>query len=133
MAWSADFVLVGVIIDSKIKYITLFLFIAKINAIKVIVSELGEPVLIFNVYNPDKKVITYFTRKQLLIYANLFFLISNTRSVFDILITVTQIDIAISSIVFEQIVSMCTVFVLVKEKRFDPNGTLKETTTKNEL
>ena len=52
---------------------------------------------------------------------------------FDILITVTQIDIAISSIVFEQIVSMCTVFVLVKEKRFDPNGTLKETTTKNEL
>ena len=73
MAWSADFVLVGVIIDSKIKYITLFLFIAKINAIKVIVSELGEPVLIFNVYNPDKKVITYFTRKQLLIYANLFF------------------------------------------------------------
>ena len=98
------------------------------------VSELGEPVLIFNVYNPDKKVITDFTRKQLLIYANLFFLISNTRSVFDILITVTQIDIAIFSIVLEQIVSMCTVCVLVKEKRFDPNGILKEiTTTNNEL
>lgn len=133
MGWSADFVLVGVIIDSKIKYVTLLLLIAIMNAIKVIVSELGEPVLIFNVYNPDKKVVTDFTRKQLLIYANLFFLISNTRSVFDILITVTQIDIAIFSIVLEQIVSMCTVCILVKEKKFDPSGELKVTTTNSEL
>ena len=127
MGWSDDFVLVGISIDSNFKYVTLLLLIAVMNAIKVIVSELGEPVLIFNVYNPDKKIITDFTRKQLLIYANLFFFVSNTRRVFDILITVTQIDIALFSIVLEQIVSMCTVCLLVKEKRFDPLGTLTST------
>ena len=133
MGWYPDFVLVGVNIDSKIKYITLLFFISIMNAIKVIVYELGEPFLIFNVYNPDNKVVKYFTSKQLLIYDSIFFLISNTRSVFDVLITITQIYIAIFSIVLEQIVSMCTVCILVKEKKFYPSGELKVTTTNSEL
>ena len=79
------------------------------NAIKVMVSELGEPVLIFNVYNPDKTVVTDFSQTQLLLYANFFFLVSNT----DVLITVTQIDIALFSIAVEQLVSVGTVCMLV--------------------
>ena len=129
MGWSDDFVLVGVTINSFTNYISLLLLIAIMNAVKVIVSELGEPVLIFNVYNPDKKVVTDFTRNQLLIYANLFFFISNTRRVFDILITVTQIDIALFSIILEQLVSICTVCMLVKEKKFESNGVLNITST----
>tara|TARA_B100000214_G_scaffold300496_1_gene230759 strand:+ start:5978 stop:6493 length:516 start_codon:yes stop_codon:yes gene_type:complete len=129
MGWSDDFVLVGVTINSFTNYMSLLLLIAIMNAVKVIVSELGEPVLIFNVYNPDKKVVTDFTRNQLLIYANLFFFISNTRRVFDILITVTQIDIALFSIILEQLVSICTVCMLVKEKKFESNGVLNITST----
>lgn len=131
MGWSDDFVLVGVCIDSDVKYILLLCFIAVMNAIKVMVSELGEPVLIFNVYNPDKKVITDFTQGELLLYANLFFFVSNTRRVFDVLITVTQIDIALFSIVVEQLVSMCTVCCLVLEKRFDAPGSISSERLKN--
>ncbi len=43
------------------------------NCIKVLVAELGEPVLVFNVYNPDKKVIDDFTKFELLFYANTMF------------------------------------------------------------
>jgi hypothetical protein len=47
------------------------------------------------------------------------FFVSNTRRVFEVLVTVTQFDIAIFSIIIEQIASIGTVCLLVKEKRFD--------------
>ena len=47
------------------------------------------------------------------------FFVSNTRRVFEVLVTVTQFDIAIFSIVVEQIASIGTVCFLVKEKKFD--------------
>ena len=115
---SASFVLISVKIDTPLRYASLLCMIAVMNCIKVIVSELGEPVLVFNVYNPDKKVIDEFTRTQLLWYANSMFFVSNVRRVFEVMITITQFDIAIFSIVMEQLVSMITVFYLVGEKTF---------------
>lgn len=54
------------------------------------------------------------------------FFVSNTRRVFEVMVTVTQFDIAIFSIVVEQLVSVCVVCLLVREKRFDPEGALKD-------
>ena len=85
-------------IDTTSKYAILLCLIAFMNAIKVLVAELGEPVLVFNVYNPDKTVITDFTRPQLLAYANLMFFVSNTRRMLDVLVTVTQFHIALFSV-----------------------------------
>ena len=99
------------------------------DVIKVLVGEIGEPVLIFNVYNPDKKIITEFTKNQLMFYANAMFFISNTRRVFEVLISVTQIDIAIISIENEQLVSICTVYFLISEKKFDKQGEIIESFT----
>lgn len=118
---NSDFIFISVPINSYNKYILLLVLITFNNIIKVLVSEIGEPVLVFNVYNPDKKNITEFTKSQLLFYANSMFFISNTRRVFEILINVTQIDIAIYSIVVEQLISICTVYFLVNEKKFDKN------------
>lgn len=111
-------------IDTTSKYAILLCLIAFMNAIKVLVAELGEPVLVFNVYNPDKTVITDFTRPQLLAYANLMFFVSNTRRMLDVLVTVTQFHIALFSVCVEQLVSVCTVCALVREKHFDtpPRG-----------
>ena len=89
-----------------------------------LISELGEPVLVFNVYNPDKKIITEFTKFQLLFYANSMFFIGNTRRIFEVMISITQIDIALFSIIIEQIVSIGTVYFLVNEKRFSTNEIL---------
>lgn len=117
-----DFIFISVCIDNYYKY-TLLLFLISMNdIIKVLVGEIGEPILVFNVYNPDKKIITEFSKNQLLLYANSMFFVSNTRRIFEILINVTQIDIAIFSIIVEQLISMCTVCFLVSEKRFDKGG-----------
>lgn len=118
---SDDFIFISVPINSYSKYSLLLILITFNDIIKVLVGEIGEPVLVFNVYNPDKKVITEFTKLQLLFYANSMFFISNTRRVFEILINVTQIDIAIYSIIVEQLISICTVYFLVSEKKFDKN------------
>ena len=113
-----DFLLISVKINSRLRYFFLLVLIACNNCIKVLISELGEPVLVFNVYNPDKKIITDFTKMQLLFYANTMFFIGNTRRVFELMISITQIDIALFSIIVEQLVSICTVYFLVSEKKF---------------
>nr|UZT28864.1 hypothetical protein [Nucleocytoviricota sp.]UZT29293.1 hypothetical protein [Nucleocytoviricota sp.] len=118
---NSDFIFISASINSYNKYALLLVLITFNNIIKVLVSEIGEPVLVFNVYNPDKKNITEFTKSQLLFYANSMFFISNTRRVFEILINVSQIDIAIYSIIVEQLISICTVYFLVSEKKFDKN------------
>ena len=119
-----DFILISVPINSLSRYIFLLCLIACNNCIKVLIGEIGEPILVFNVYNPDKKIITEFTKPQLLFYANSMFFISNTRRVFEIMITVTQLDIAVFSIIVEQIVSIFTVYFLVNEKKFDKKDTI---------
>lgn len=120
----ADLVVVSVVVDTPGRYAALLALLAAAGVVKVVVSEIGEPVLIFNVYNPDKAVITDFSRAQLLVYANLFFLVSNARRVFEVLVTVTQIDIALFAVLTEQLASIAVVSFLVCEKRFDPDGAL---------
>tara|TARA_B100000902_G_scaffold392712_1_gene445570 strand:+ start:2422 stop:2949 length:528 start_codon:yes stop_codon:yes gene_type:complete len=124
-----DFIFISVPINSYKRYGLLLFLISLNDIIKVLVSEIGEPVLVFNIYNPDKKVITEFSKLQLLFYANSMFFVSNTKQVFEVLINVTQIDIAIFSIVVEQLISICTVYFLVSEKRFDKNGEMLTSTT----
>lgn len=132
-----DFILISIKINSLVRYFALLGMISFMNCIKVLVAELGEPVLVFNVYNPDKKVIDDFTKFELLFYANTMFFVSNVRHVFEVMITVTQIDIAIFSVIVEQIVSIITVNLLVNEKKFEKKQDniqeLELTTVENNL
>jgi hypothetical protein len=113
------FVVISVRIHTTGRYVCLLCLIAFLNSVKVLVAELGEPVLVFTVYNPDKQRITEFSKHQLLFYANAMFLLSNVRRVFEVMVTVTQFDIALFSVLVEQLVSCVTVSMLVHEKDFD--------------
>jgi len=117
-----DFIVISVPIYNYHRYFSLLAGITIMNITKVIISEIGEPVMVFNVYNPDKKIITDFTKIQLKFYANAMFMISNTRRVFDTMITVTQIDIALFAVIIEQLTSLVTVNLLVNEKKFLVNN-----------
>ena len=114
-----DFILVSIHIQTYTRYCILLFLIACINILKVLVQEIGEPVLVFNIYNPDKKLITEFTNRELQIYGNAMFLVSNIRKVFEIMVTVTQIDIALFSVLIEQLTSIVTINMLLREKRFN--------------
>jgi len=113
-----DFIFISVPIDNYNRYSLLLVLIFFNDVIKVLISEIGEPILVFNVYNPDKLIITDFTKYQLLFYSNSMFFISNIRRIFEILISITQIDIALFSIINEQIVSTFAIYFLVNEKKF---------------
>jgi len=113
-----DFIFISVQINTMQKYCSLLTLIFVNDIIRVIIQEFGDPVLYMNVYNPDKKEITDFTKLQLYFYANSMFFINNIRYIFTILISITQIDIALYSVLIEQLIVMITTKMLLNEKNF---------------
>ena len=80
------------------------------------------PVVGFNIYNPDKKVITEFTKNELQFFGNMMFLTSSLRYIFEVMVTITQLDIAIYSVIISEITTIFTIRLLLNEKRFTKNG-----------
>jgi hypothetical protein len=117
---SDDLVLINLQINTFAKYTLVLACIAAINVIKVLSEEIGGPILGFNIYNPDKKSITDFTKCELQIYGNSMFLLSGVRNIFITLITVTQFDIALWSLLISEGASMFTIRILLNEKTFAP-------------
>ena len=113
-----DFIFISVQINTMEKYCSLLTLIFVNDVVRVIIQEFGSPILYMNVYNPDKKEITEFTKLQLYFYANSMFLINNIRYIFTLLISVTQIDIAIFSVVVEEVIVLFTIKMLLDEKKF---------------
>jgi hypothetical protein len=112
------FILINITINTWIKYTFVLSFIAIINIIKVISEEIGGPILGFNIYNPDKKVITDFTKFELQLYGNAMFALSGLRNIFIVLVTVTRFDIALWSLIVSECASMFTIRALLNEKTF---------------
>jgi hypothetical protein len=113
-----DFIFISVQINTIPKYCSLLTLIFVNDIIRVIIQEFGSPILFMNVYNPDKKEITEFSKAQLYFYANSMFLINNIRYIFTLLISVTQIDIALFSVVVEEVIVIFTIKILLNEKKF---------------
>lgn len=113
-----DLIVISVKVDTWIKYWYLLLGIAVINMCRVLVEELAWPVLGFTIYNPDKHHIADFTKNELQFFANSMSVISGLRNVFMTVITVTQVDIALWSLLVCEITSFYTNRVLLNEKTF---------------
>ena len=118
---SDDFIVISVNINTKKRYLILLFIISLVKIIKVVVEEIGMPVVGFNIYNPDKKVITEFTKNELQFFGNMMFLTSSLRYIFEVMITITQIDIAIYSVIISEITTIFTIRMLLNEKRFIKN------------
>lgn len=117
-----DLVVISVKINTLPKYLALLGFMALINIIQVISEEIGMPILGFTVYNPDKKHITEFGKFELNVYANSMYMISSVRGIFMTLIIITQIDIAIASVLVKEICSIFVVRSLLNAKTFGPEN-----------
>ena len=113
-----DLILVSVHIDTLEKYIALLALIAVIEGASVLIGEIGIPILGFNVYNPDKKVITDFTKNELQFYANAMFMVSGLRGILIFLAQLSQIDIAVWDLIVSQTASVFTIRFLLNEKTF---------------
>ena len=117
-----DLIVISVRIDTINKYI-IFNFVTSILKIfEVIIDEVGFPILSFNVYNPDKKIITEFSKNELQFYANSMYAVSNLRSVLIIVISVTQFDLALINVIVSEITTLFTIRMLLNEKKFIINN-----------
>jgi hypothetical protein len=114
-------ILISVKIDSWLKWSLCVIMICMIRGTETLVNELGSTVLAFNVYNPDKKIITDFGKIELSVYTNLMWTIGSIRSILMVMINITQFDLALISVIFSEFISIFTVQLLLKEKKFVPN------------
>ena len=99
--------------------------ICLVKATKVVIEEIGNPVMDFSIYNPDKKVIHEFSKLELFAYANAMYLVSSIRYVFEVIVTVTQIDIAMFGVIATSIAGLISTWALISEKRFESFEELK--------
>ena len=118
---SNDLIVISVNINTNNRYLILLLIISLVKITKVVVEEIGMPVIGFSIYNPDKKVITEFTKNELQFYGNTMYLTSSLRYIFEVMVTITQIDIAIYSVIISEITTIFTIRLLLNEKRFPKN------------
>ena len=112
--------IVGLEINTWLKYILLHLFILIDQISQVIINSFGSPVLGFNIYNPDKKVIKDFKRHELEILGNAMYLIGAIRSSIAIILVVSQLDIAIARACYSFLASAFVIHLLLDEKKYAP-------------
>ena len=115
---SDDLILISIKVDTWTRWFAVLAFIALVKGCDVLVNELGSPVLGFSVYNPDKKVITDFTKNELNFLTNAMWFVNAFRGIMMAVVTVTQIDLAFLAMGFSEIVSIFTVRILLNEKTF---------------
>jgi hypothetical protein len=86
-------------------------FISIIRGCDVLVNELASPILGFRIYDPDCKVIEYFTKNSM-------WFTNNFRGILTIVITIIQFDIAFFGMIASEFVSIFTVRHLLNQKEF---------------
>ena len=117
-----DLIIISIQINNWTRYCILVVYIMFTKICKVFVNELGMPILGFNIYDPNRKVVEGFTRKELQIQANLMYMMNSISYVFTLQLAIIQLDIAILSVVFSELASIPTIYLLLKDKKFVKNN-----------
>jgi hypothetical protein len=86
-----------------------------------VIQEFTSPVLGFNIYNPDKKHIVDFTKFELQFYAQSFWLINSVKNAFLLMISISQIDLAVAKVIYMEMAGIYTIRTLINEKTFGTN------------
>ena len=117
-----DLIIISVAINNMTKYFMLLGIIAIIKISDVVIAEIASPIIGFNIYNPDKKVITEFTKNELQFYGNSMYLIDAIKAVLLIMVNISQIDIALWGVIVSESTSLFTIRMLLNEKEFKLNN-----------
>jgi hypothetical protein len=121
-----DLKLLGIAIDTWPRYWTFQVFLGCVQITDVIIQNMANPIMGFNIYNPDKKIITEFTKNELQLYAQTFWFLNSIKSALMFLIYITQLDIAISKCVYNELAGVVAIRHLLNEKTFTRADELSE-------
>jgi hypothetical protein len=120
---NVDLIILGIRIDTWIKYFILQVFVAINEILDVSLTEIGYPFLTLQVYDTDKKEIHDFTRVELQLYTNIYYIIGSVRYVFTLLITLSQVDIALLKVIYGESITIYNVRRMLKHKVFPDERT----------
>jgi hypothetical protein len=119
---SDTLVIFGTKIDTWHKYTVCNILVASLQMVDMIISDVAMPVINFNIFNPDKKVITEFQKTELQMYAQALWLSTAIKNTIMMMISITQIDIAMFKVISGEIASLVTVRMVLNQKEFRPEG-----------
>jgi len=111
-------VVLGISVNTWNRYMVLQFLIMCFQVTDVLVNEFASPILGFNIYNTDKVVITEFTKLQLQFYCQSLWFINNLKQALMLLVVISQIDIAISKVIYAEITSIFTIRAILNKKKF---------------
>ena len=117
-----DLIVISIHINNWLRYMMFCIVIIPLKVIEVVVNEIGNPIISWNVYNPDKKKITEFSKNTLQFYANSMYMINNLRAVILMVISITQVDLALIICMTSEITSIFTIRMLLNEKVFEDDN-----------
>lgn len=121
IGYSNDLYIIGVQINTFNKYISLHLIIFIIEFCYSIIYEYANPIMYFNVFNVDKKEITEFGKLELQIYAQTLWFLCSLKYAIMIIVSITQLDIAIAKVIYNEIAVAIVIRVLLNGKTFTKN------------
>ena len=118
--------LFGIKIDTLTKYICLHIFMIISETSEVFISEIAMPFIDFNIYNPDKKIITDFTKFELNIFANLMYTLNALKKLLMLIVSISQFDIALCKVIYSELTRIFTIYFLLSEKKFKESKEIYE-------
>lgn len=121
IGFSKDLIVMGIVIDTLEKYLILHLCIFFVEFCHSIIYEYANPIMFFNVFNDDKKIITDFGQFELQLYAQSLWFLTTIKNGLMILVAITQIDITICKIVYSEIAIAIVIYNKLKNKIFVKN------------
>lgn len=119
--WSDTLTFVSISIDNSTKYFCLCFFIITMNFTEVFLNDIAAPLITFSTYNPYKLEISDFSRFDLELYSNLIIFIKLSKGLLSIATAVTQIDLAMISLLSSQIAAFSAIKYLLNNKTFKNN------------
>lgn len=122
IGYSKDLVVMGIVIDTWQKYLMLHVCIFFVEFWHSIIYEYANPIMYFNVFDADKKVITDFGKIELQIYAQSLWFLTTVKHGIMVLVAITQIDITLCKIVYSEIAIAIVIYNVLKNKKFVKNG-----------
>ena len=118
IGYSNDLYVIGVQIDTFNKYMLLHFYIFMIEFCYSIIYEYANPIMYFNVFNVDKKNISDFSKFELQIYTQSLWFLCSLKQAFMIIVSITQLDIAIAKTIYNEIAVAIVIRSLLNNKTF---------------
>jgi len=111
-------IIISIKINTWFRYGILLIYVMLFRICKVFINELGMPILTFNIYNPNQKIIEGFTRTELQVLGNIMFMLNAIIYALTLQLSILQMDIAVISGIFDELAAIPTIYILLQDKVF---------------